>query len=471
MSTVTQNYIYNTVYNLLSILIPLITTPYIARVLGPEGMGIYSYTYSIASYFAIFIILGLNKYGNRSISAARSKKEDVNKLFCEIYAMQFIVGMLVLAIYVIGLFCFFKDYIWVQVTQIMYVVSSIFDVSWFFFGMEEFKTTVLRNIIIRLINLALIVFCVKNSNGLIVYTTIMAGSTLTSQLCLWPVLLKKYIKLYIPKWKDIIKHLRPNLLLFLPTIAISLYKIMDKIMLGTMSNMTNVGYYENSEKIINIPMLLVSSLVTVMLPRMSNIIAVGDKKNEKRYFDYSMHFVLWLSTAICFGILGISNRFIPFFLGEEFIKCIDLLNVLALTLIFISCGSVISNLILVPHQKDKEYIIIVSCGAGCNLFLNLLLIPRFFAIGAAVATTITEFVVLVCYFICVRKLLNLKKYIIAEAVYLISGIIMWQIVLVFGDNIQNSILCIGIKVFIGVISYCICSILSVRFLGIGMPQE
>jgi O-antigen/teichoic acid export membrane protein len=461
MSSIKKNYLYNTFYNILSILIPLITTPYIARVLGPEGVGTYSYTYSIAYYFAICIVLGLNKYGNRAISVAKENKKELSCIFCEIYTMQLAVGIFVVAVFASCSFFLFSQYRLIQIVQLLYVVSAVFDVSWFYFGIEEFRLTVIRNVIVRLANLALIFLLVHDSNDLVIYVFIMAGSTLVSQLSLWPILLKKYVTISVPKYNDVAKHVKGNVILFLPTIAVSIYKIMDKIMLGYLVDTTNVGYFENAEKIINIPLMLVTSLSTVMSPRMSQLVAQGKKKESERFIDISMQFVLWLSTAMCFGIVAISKPFVTLFLGDQFIKCIDLVIFFAPTLIAISWGSTISNQILLPNNKDMSYIKIVTFGALFNFITNLVLIPKLNADGAAITTLITEIIVLICYIVCVRKTYDWKKYLLNAVRYILCGILMFAVVYTIPEC-ESLIITILLKCIVGAGIYIILTLMIIK---------
>ena len=453
MRHIRKNYLYNTIYNILSIIIPLVTTPYISRVLGPDGVGKYSYTYSIAYYFILFTMLGLSRYGNRTIAICRDNKQELSKTFCEIYAMQVITGVLSICIYCLCTKYIFHGYSGLFKIQSLYVVSALFDITWFFAGVENFGVMVCRNIVIRLCNLVLIFVLVKSSEDIDIYCLIMAGSLLLSQISLWPILLKRYIKLNIPKLHNIKKHVKSNLLLFIPTISVSVYKVMDKIMLGYLVSDLSVGFYENAEKIVNLPLIFVTSLSTVMLPQMSNVIAAGNVEKEKHYIDKSMIFTLWLSTGMCFGIIGIADKFIPFFLGEAFKECIKLIYILTPTVIFISCGSVISNQILVPHKKDFNYIVIVSMGAIINLILNLITIPNFKHQGAALATLATEITVLVGYITCVKTVFSFRKYVKLEIIFLLSGIIMFYIVKVSCNYLSDVLIMLICKVVIGMLIY------------------
>lgn len=159
MSSVKKNFIYNTLYQLLVIIIPLITTPYLSRILGAEKTGVYSYSYTIATYFVLFIMLGLNNYGNRTISIIRDDKTKVSQEFWSIYFMQLVFGLFGVIAYVLYTIIFSNTLItWIL---LLYVVSALIDINWFFFGMEQFKITVTRNTVIKIISTVMIFTFVK----------------------------------------------------------------------------------------------------------------------------------------------------------------------------------------------------------------------------------------------------------------------------------------------------------------------
>lgn len=453
MISIKRNFIYNTFYNILTILIPFITTPYISRILGPTGIGAYSYTYSIAQYFVLFTMLGITKYGNRTIAGIREDKNKLSKTFSEIYSMQVITGIVMTLIYTLCLISVFKTHRILFLLQLIYVISAIFDINWFFGGIEEFKVTILRNIIIRLLNILLLFMFVKSKNDVSVYCFILSSSTFLSNISLWPLLLKRYVTFQKADITMIFKHLKFNLILFIPTLAVSLYKIMDKIMLGYMINEIEVGYYENAEKIINMPMSIITSLGTVMLPRISYFIANGKQGKEKQYIDKTILFTIWLSAAISFGILGIADIFVPLFLGKAFHSSILLTDILAPTMIFIAFGSAISNQILIPHKKDSDYIIVVILGALTNLILNLVLISKYLSSGAAVATLITEFVVFISYIFLTKKIIQWQKYFFWLLMYSLVGIIMFYFLRHILSALGADIYVIIIKIILGMIFY------------------
>lgn len=270
MSSTKKNFLYNSAYQLLILLIPLITTPYLSRVLGANGVGTYSYYYSVSNYFVIFILLGLNNYGNRTIAKVRDCPEQLSKTFWQIYLMQFILGTVVNFLYLFYVFFLSSNRI-VSFTMWLYVLSGMFDINWFFFGIEKFKLTVTRNTIIKLLTTVLIFILVKKSSDVILYCLILTGGMFLSQIVVWPYLFKE-VSVVKPDFSSILVHLKPNIFLFFTVIAVSVYKIMDKIMLGSMTSTVQVGYFESAEKLINVPIALIVSLGTVMLPKISNMI-------------------------------------------------------------------------------------------------------------------------------------------------------------------------------------------------------
>lgn len=450
MSSIKKNFMYNSIYQIMIMFIPLITTPYISRVLGASGVGAYSYAYSIANYYVLFIMLGLNNYGNRSIAKVRDNKIELEKTFWSIYSMQFVLGVIFNIIYLLYCFTFSSNFN-VSLAVSFYVISACFDVNWFFFGLEKFKLTVIRNTIIKILTTICIFIFVKESTDILIYCLIMTIGLLISQLALWPYILRN-INFYKPTIKEITVHIKPNLFLFLTVIAVSLFKIMDKVMLGIMTTTTEVGYYESAEKIIAIPTALITSLGTVMLPRMTNMIS-NNSTQDKKLIYWSMLFAMFISSSMCFGIMGVSKEFVPLFYGDGFEKCIDLFIILLPTCIFMAYANVIRTQYLLPHQMDKDYVISAFLGAGVNLTMNWILIPIHGCIGAAIGTFFAEAIVCLYQAYAVRKYLPIKKYFYKSLYFILAGIIMFLVI--FNIDIGNISIFIKlfIKILIGVVLY------------------
>ena len=454
--SIKKNIIYNITYQILILFLPLVTTPYISRVIGAEGVGIYSYTYSIANYFILFAMLGLNNYGNRSIAAVRDDKIKLSETFFNIYGLQLATTTTMVILYLVYTIFFVSDNLEIAYIQLLFIISRMLDINWLFFGLEEFKLTVVRNTIIKILTVLSIFIFVKDSNDLWIYTLIMALGTLLSQMMLWPFM-KRYIIWIKPTYKGIRSHLKPNLILFVPVLAISIYKIMDKIMLGTLTSTMQVGYYENSEKIINIPTSIISALGVVMLPRMTNLIATGDSESFKKYIENSLKFVMFIAIGSTVGLIAISPNFIPLFLGDEFTNCIIVVSLLSVTVVFISWANVIRTQYLIPRKKDSIYIKSTLLGAGVNVIANLIFIPRYGAVGAAIGTIFAEASVALYQTFKVSKEMDIVRYFMNSCVYIIPAICMYLCIIALRNITENIIFNLLIQMILGGIAYVLLS--------------
>lgn len=441
MKSENKNFLYNCIYQIFTFIIPLITTPYISRVLGVENIGIYSYTYSIVYCFMLATLLGINNYGSREISKImiKNNKEKTSERFCSIYYMQLILGIVMLVIYTIFVMLFLKKFENIFLIQGIFILSSMIDINWFFFGMEKFKITISRNIIIKLLSLILIFLLVKGKDDLVIYTFILSISTLFSQVYLW-LYLKKFVRLKKVSIKNIYANLKPCLILFVPVIAYSIYRVMDKTMLGSISGVTALGYYENAEKVINIPIAFINALGTVMLPNTSRI--EDDGILVKKIYD-SFYLVLLFIVPMFFVLLGVAKDFSVIFFGEEFIESGNVIEFLAITIIFSAITSVIRNNYLIPKRKDTVYVKSTIIGAIVNLIINLILIPRLNYYGACIGTILAEFSVMIYQILIIRKEISFVKVLKMLIEHFIKGIMIFISVIVIGflfEDIQMKLI-------------------------------
>ncbi|HBI6224297.1 TPA: flippase [Clostridium perfringens] len=454
MNRTKKNISYNMLYQVIILLIPLITAPYLSRTLGKEGIGIYTYTNSIAYYFVLISMLGLTNYGNRLIAQTRDYKVKLSETFSEIYTMQIIISIFSLICFGSLIFIMSEEYRNIYLIQFMYVSSALFDVSWFFYGIEQFKKVLIRNAVLRVIMLIGIFIFVKNENDVWKYTFIMAFGTLISQVYLW-FGLKKEVNYRIPNFRKVIFHLKPNIVLFIPVVAVSLYRTMDKVMLGALSTMNETGLYENANKIVTIPLSLIVAIGTVMMPKISNLFVKGEKNKILIYLRDSMQLISALSFAMCFGMAAISERFAPLYFGKEFTECGELILYLSVIMIFVSLASVMRMQYLIPSGKDTSYIISVICGAIINLTINFILIGKYGAMGAVIGTISAEFGVFLIQCIASSKELPLSQYIKDMLPFFVSGACMYWILKKIEVLIPNSLIGIGIEIIVGAIIYSI----------------
>lgn len=452
--SIKKNISYNIIYQLLVMFLPLVTAPYLARIIGKEGIGVYSYLYAIVHYFVLFAGLGLANYGNRSIAQVRNNAILLNKTFSEIYFLQLIVSFIVLVLYLIFIYNYSGEYRYILFIQILHLCSSFFDISWFFYGIEQFKIMVIRNVIVKSITTAGIFLLVHSINDLWKYALIVSSSMFFSQFFLW-INIKKFIIIKKSDIKNILKHLKPTLILFIPVIAVSLYRVMDKIMLGNFSTMEQTGLYENSDKLVTFPLTIIVAIGTVMMPRMSNLYANNQKEKVNIYLRDSMQLIFGLSCGMTFGLISIAELFIPFFYGENFNGAIILVKLLSPILIFSSLANVIRTQYLIPQEKDKIYIISVIVGATLNLIINYFFIPKYGAIGAVFGTLIAEFSVMIIQWGFSIKIIKITEFFYDSIFFIMSGFFM-RFLLNFIDNLL-------LKIIMGTIFYGIFSIVLIYF--------
>lgn len=457
MGRLKKNIMYNFIYQILIMVLPFITAPYLARKIGASGVGVYSFSQTVATYFTYITTLGLGNYGNRSIASVQNDKVKRSNTFSEIYCMQVLCFLISIILYAIYIIFFSVDKIAALIMSI-WVVSGLFDINWLFFGLEKFKLTVIRNTLVKILSVGCIFLFVKGKDDVYIYILIMALSTLISQISLWPYV-KQDIDFSLPKWRDIKKHIKPNLILFLPVISVSLYRMMDKIMLGYMCTMDEVGFYENAEKIISMVQSLIVAVGTVMLPRMTSIYSSENENQGNHYFDLSMTAVIMYVSAATFGLFSIKDVFTRVYFGNGFERTAEILALLAITLIFFGTGNVLRTQYIIPKKKDSIYIKSAFLGALINLIVNSLLIGKYGGVGAAIGTICAEAVVCIYQFVKVRADISIIHFLPALIRYAILGLIMY-IVIKNLPAVDNDIITLIIYIAVGAVVYMLFVILD-----------
>lgn len=454
MKSENKNFLLNVAYQLLSYVFPLITVSYISRRLGVDNVGIYSYTYSIVYMFMLAAMLGINNYGNREIAKVRDNRDELSRVFWSIYRLQLMVVGVVIVGYLSYLLLWCKAYKEIAAIQFLYLVSVCFDINWFYFGLEKFKLTITRNCIIKVLSLVLILCFVKTEGDLAVYTYIMAGSTVASQLYLI-FSLHKYVNRVKTTLQDSLKHLKGCLLLFVPVLAFGIYRVMDKTMLGSLSTVTELGYYENAERLINIPISVINALGTVMLPRMAYLIEHKTSKDSKKTIYASMKLALLLASMMATGLYLIADDVSVVLFGEQFLKSGSIIKILSVTILASAWANVIRTQYLIPMRMDRIYVKSTVGGAIVNLILNTLLIGKYGSYGACVGTIVAEYFVMLYQTIKVKAELDIEKYSILLFEFIIKDVGIMVITYSFG-KLFGSIyirliveICLAVLLFLG----------------------
>lgn len=406
-------------------IIPLVTIPYVSRVLGSTNIGIYSFTFTIAYYFSVFSMLGIEQYGNRTIAQERKSESHLNSVLSELVICHSIIALTTTIVYFLFVRFFITDFKTVYYIQGIYLFSTVFDVNWFFWGMENYKITVSRNLVIKALTVLSIFFFVKTKDDLSVYTWILSLSALVSQVYLWFYL----PRLTISKTVFIcsLRHIKPLFVFFTAIIAAHLYRLIDKTMLGAYGYFDELGCYEYADKLIRLPLAFITAFGTIMLSRLSALSSSKKYRLIRLYLYYSSVFVVFAGCMMAFGLASISEQFIPLFLGPGYLRSIAIINILSISIPLVAWNNFVRTQILIPNHKDYVYSTAVLVGAVVNFILNYLLIPRYKSTGAAIATFISYMFVLIVqtYPLIGFRIISIRSFIIHIPFAMFCGLIVF----------------------------------------------
>lgn len=458
MKSIKKNYFYNLCYQILLVITPLITTPYISRILNAGGVGTYSYAVATAQYFVTIAIWGSSLYGQREISYVQTDFVERSRVFWSIVAFRFVMVVFAYVCYL-----FFSHWIqndgYLKYVVSLNIINVFFDITWFFQGLEEFGRIVLRNSIFKIIDIFLIFTLVKQEDDLLIYALIICGSTFIGSLSLW-FYLPKFITIVSIKNIRILKRIPVITSLFIPTIAIQVYTVLDKFMIGFITRDFNQnGCYEQSERIAKMALTMVTALGSVMFPRIGMYYSRNESNNlqEKMYGSY--RFVWFLSVPLCLGLAGISDNVIPWFLGSGYELAIPLLKIFSILVLAIGFSNVTGIQYLIPTKRQKLFTKAVSIGAIVNVVMNLFLIPQEGAVGAAIASVTAETIIAGLLIIWTRKEFAIERIIDMGKNYIIAGSIMYAILKFEGRWLSASFANSMIMIVTGMVIYFLILIL------------
>ncbi len=451
--SIKKNFIYNLSYQILTVILPIITTPYVSRVLGAYNVGIYGYALSISAYFILFGSLGTILYGQREIAYIQNDKEKYSKCFWEIVILRSITMIISLLIFLFVFVNKSNDYYFYYLILILEIIGNLFNISWLFQGLESFKEIVIRNLIVKALSITCIFLFVNKPDDLWIYFLIYVLSIILGNGIMWFYLPKLLVKVKI-KTLNIKRHIKPILQLFIPQIAVEVYTVLDRTMLGRIiQDKTEVGYYTQSQKIIKILLVVVTALGTVMLPRIASKFSKKDTKAIKMYIEKSFNMLFLIAFPLVLGIIGVKEEFVPLFFGEGYDRCKLLMSVLCPIILFIGLSNVIGMQYLLPTKQQKKFTTSVTIGAIINFIINLLLIPNYGALGASIGTVVAELCVTLYQIIVTTKEINYIKIIKLSFKYLLSALVMFLVI--FKISLDSMFITIILKIGIGSIVYFI----------------
>ena len=407
------NAIFNSIYQIMALLVPLITTPYISRVLGPGPNGQYAFFYSIVSYFVIFVTFGFVDFGTKIIAETRTDnfKKTVN--FASISICKLLLGIICLVFYLglmIPLFISNIDTVQLILIFSLYIISASIDPVFYFQGEEKFISICLKNLFLKLVSTIFIFVFVKSSSDLWIYTLILALSQLASILFLFFGLRKNdftHIKL-----RDlcILDTFKKSIPFFVPTLAVSLFTYLNQTILGFLvSSELESGYYSQALKVITILSTFSSSISIIMLSRIAYLKSLNNMEEIEKKISKSFQALYFISLPILFGLCAISDLFVPLFFGNGYDKCIYIIYILSPTILFSPLNTLYGNIFYRPFNKIWIQTIAIFIASIINVILSFILIPLYASIGAAVSRIIAEFTQLPILIYFARKEIKVTK--------------------------------------------------------------
>lgn len=447
-----KNSIYNVLYQILTIITPIITVPYVSRVLGASGVGKQAYTNAIVQYFILIGVVGLNIYGNRQIAYVRDNQKKLRNTFWQLCYIRFITITTSLVLFLIFFVVINKNDRFIYAIQSLNIVAVLFDISWYYMGLENFKKTVIRNSITKILGVALIFIFVRNHNDVWIYILILSSTQLLGQVVMW-INVPKFINPKVLNKNEVMVHFKYAIKLFIPQLAAQVYLLLDKIMLGCFYNDEVVGIYENSQRIIRLVMPIVTAIGTTMIPRMSNLYIKGEVNEFKNNIYRVFSLMNFLAIPIAFGVMGIAKGFSPWFFGSEFKGVSILIMISSFVIIFGTWCNILGFQVLIPMKREKEFTISVVIGSIVNFILNLVLIKNFAAIGTSIASVIAELIVPIIQLYFLRNLINYKELFKGVLKYILVSIIMTFTIYIFNGIFPSSILLTCFQIVLGAIVY------------------
>lgn len=447
-----KNYLYNLTFQIFSLLIPLVTAPHLARVLSPDGIGTYSYVNSIATYFSLLAALGLSSYGTRELSRVRDNRKKASKLFWELSILRLVTTVLCLGLYLVFILITGSD-MRIYLAAGVVILTVGVDCNWFFQAMENFRVLMVRNFIVKLVAVACIFLFVNGPEDLLLYFLIQGGGTFLSNIVL-RVQLTKEIQ-WIPLRKlRFGRHIRETLVYFIPTIATSVYTVLDRTMLGVITqDMAANGYYEQAHKIVNMLMTVITSLNVVVGVRTSYLFGQNKKKEIREHIYNTFRFMFMLAFPLAAGLMACAADFVPWFYGEGYDAVVPLMVMFAPLLFTIGISNVLGTLYLTPSGQRARSNRAIIAGAVCNFLLNLILIPLFGVYGAVIASVAAELLISILYLSYSSRFISVAKVLGMGLRYLLLSAVMFLPTYLVGRAHEPSVWTTLLQLAVGIVTY------------------
>lgn len=427
------NFIYNFSLNIINIIFPLITAPYISRVLGADNLGKYNFSLSFSSWFLIFAAFGTTTYGIREIAKVRNDKQLLNKTFTEIFLINFTATLVSFTVYVITIFINHRTN--TEIT--LFLVSSLsllfnlFCIDWLYIGLEYFKYITLRNLVIKLLSLISIFIFITKGNDYVIYALIgVIAIGITNIFNFF--FSKNFVRLSF-RSINIKKHIKAILVFFGSNIVVSMYTIFDQVLLGFFSTNKDVAFYSRSRQIYSIALTITLSISTVLLPKLAYLFK-NDFESYKKLLGKSINYIYIFSVPSALGIAVLANDLMYFFGGREFEGAYISLIILSILVFNVSFGTWQYNQLFIPVEKEMVGLKIQIFMAILSVGTNLILIPRYGYIGASISLVFAEISgTMFAIYYAKNKIKEVKVTYITKSLlkYIFASMIMLFVILLF----------------------------------------
>ena len=409
----------------MTLIFPLITFPYSSRILLPEGIGKVAFARSFVEYFITIATLGIYTYGIREAAKVRDNREQLSKLSREILTINMISTaiaylLLFIAMASIPMLAPYRSLLIIISAKILFTSLGL---EWLYGGMEDYGYITVRAFIFQVLSVILLFAFVHKPEDYLIYAAIAVISNVGSHVCNW-IHSKKYIDLFIRTKLELKKHLKPIFILFAMAEVTKIYLILDLTMLGFLCGDWDVGIYTAATKINRVVIHLITAIGVVVLPRLAYYVKKNDTKKfqELVYKNFDIFFLLSIPSAI--GLCLVGNAAILAFSGDNFMAAVPVMRIMNPIIVISGIGSVVGTQTFIPMGKEKLVLYALLIGSVCNIALNFLLIPKYQAWGAAVATLGSQIVLAGTELFWCRKIVDLRKVARYFVIYLGNSLVM-----------------------------------------------
>lgn len=456
-NTLIKNAIYNFAYAGLNVIYPLLTAPYVSRILGAENLGKVNFATSIVNWFIIFSTFGITTYGVREVSKKRHDKEELSKVFSELFFISGIFTCITMCIYLLIILNnkFFLNEIYLYIIMGLSILTTMFSLDWLYQGIEEYRYITIRNLIVKFVSLIMIFLFIKDSDNYVVYGIISVMTNFLNGFLNF-FYSKNFVKLSLKKI-DIYKHIKGLSILFVNTLVINLYTNLDQTLLGFLDKPTSVAFMNRSKLVIAVCGTVANSITNVALPRASYYY----KKDRNKFYkliDTIPKVIVMITLPMTFGVILLSKPIILFLGGNDFIPAINLLQLISVVIILSSISNFFQSQILIPTYREKLGMYSSFISAFVSVTLNLYLIPKYSFIGAGIAVITAEFIAAFSKYLFIKvycKDIHITLLNLDTLKYFLASVIMAAFILFLSNFIINIWLFLLLSIIFGVAIYFI----------------